>query len=113
MLVIYPEGGIFRDNQVHRLKPGLARIALQAQCQSSRRVKILPVSLRYDPSCPRWRSQVNVAIGKPLDVLSYLSSSQQKTLTAEELKLTARTLTDDLSEEMSVLSKAQTVATVA
>ena len=31
MLVIYPEGNIFRDGKLHPLKPGIARLALNAE----------------------------------------------------------------------------------
>jgi len=108
MLVIYPEGGIFRDHQIHRLKPGLARLALQAESQSCHLgVKIVPVSLRYTPPYPTWRSSVRVAIGKPLDVASYLDTPAAKPLTSDELKSSARTLTDDLAAAMVALSDTQ------
>lgn len=69
MLVIFPEGGIFRDGQVHRLKPGLARLAIQAESiQSDLKVKIVPLVLRYDPTVPHWRSPVNICIGSPIEV---------------------------------------------
>lgn len=108
MLVIYPEGGIFRDNQVHRLKPGLARIALQAEAQTHELgIKILPVSLRYEDSYPHWRNRVEIAFGQPLEVDGYLPTRQNRPLTAEELKTTARQLTNDLTKHMVALSETQ------
>lgn len=107
MLVIYPEGGIFRDNQVHRLKPGLARIALQAEAQTHELgIKIIPVSLRYEDAYPHWRNTVEIVFGTPMDVATYLPTQQNRPLTAEELKTTARQLTEEITSEMADLSGA-------
>ena len=111
MMVIYPEGGIFRDNEVHRLKPGLARIALQAEAQTHELgIKIIPVSLRYEDPYPHWRNTVEIAFGSPMDVAAYLPTQQNRPLTAEELKTTARQLTEDLTDSMKDLAKAQDLA---
>ena len=108
VMVIYPEGGIFRDCQVHRLKPGLARIALQAEAQAHNLgIKVIPVSLRYDIPNPHWRSSVEIAFGPALDVSAYLPTQQKRPLTAEELKTTARQLTDDLTVDLTALSDHQ------
>lgn len=109
MMVIYPEGGIFRDRDVHRLKPGLARIALQAEAQTHELgVKIIPVSLYYNPTMPHWRSQVEIAFGQPLAVSTYLSTQENRALTAEEIKPAARQLTADVAVAMTTLSDEQT-----
>lgn len=101
MLVIYPEGGIFRDNQVHRLKPGLARLAVQAEAvQHGLGVQIVPVSLRYDVPFPTWRSTVEITFGKPIAVADYLSDDY----TADALKAHAKQLTADLQTAMVTLS---------
>lgn len=108
MLVIYPEGGIFRDNKVHRFKPGLARIALQAEAQTHQLgVKIIPVSLRYEDPYPHWRNRVAIAFGQPLEVSTYLPTQQNRPLNAEELKTAARQMTADLTNCMVQLSNAQ------
>ncbi|RZM79841.1 1-acyl-sn-glycerol-3-phosphate acyltransferase [Leptolyngbya iicbica LK] len=108
MMVIYPEGGIFRDRQVHRLKPGLARIALQAEAQTHELgVKIIPVSLYYDPAVPRWRGHVEVAFGPPLSVDTYLPTQENRALTAEEVKSSARYLIEDLAHNLTDLSTTQ------
>lgn len=79
MLVIFPEGGIFNDRVIHPLKRGVALIALQAETdKSDRRVKILPVGIRYSQSIPRWGTEVRVDIGSPLTVADYLSGSLRK-----------------------------------
>jgi 1-acyl-sn-glycerol-3-phosphate acyltransferase len=89
MLVIFPEGGIYSDRQIHPLKRGVALIGLQAEIdKSERRVKILPVGIRYSQPVPKWGAEVTVDIGTPLTVADYLSnslrqSSQKLTLALE------------------------------
>lgn len=108
MLVIYPEGGIFRDNQVHRLKPGLTRLAIQAESASQQLdLKILPISIRYETPYPRWRGSVDVAIGKPLSVADYLVQGQEIHLSSESIKSTAQKLGGDLDKALSALSNQQ------
>ena len=90
MLVIFPEGGIFNDREIHPLKRGVALIALQAETDKyERRVKILPIGIRYSDPVPKWGTEVTVDIGSPLTVADYLSSSlrqssQKLTLALEE-----------------------------
>ncbi|NES65017.1 MAG: 1-acyl-sn-glycerol-3-phosphate acyltransferase [Okeania sp. SIO2D1] len=79
MLVIFPEGKICRDNQVHSLKTGLARIGLQAESyQQNLGVKIVPISLNYNPVIPRRGCNVMVRIGVPLSVKDYIYGSGKK-----------------------------------
>ena len=104
MLVIFPEGGIFKDGQVHRLKPGLARLAVQAESiHQSLGVKILPISLRYSDAQVGWRSCVDVAIGQPLEVARYMPPCHG----GDRLKASAKTLTDDLTAALNQLSDHQ------
>ncbi|HEY9737694.1 MAG TPA: lysophospholipid acyltransferase family protein [Trichocoleus sp.] len=101
MLVIYPEGGIFRDNRVHRLKPGLARLAVQAEdIEPGLGVRIVPVSLHYEQPFPSWRSRVHITFGQPLVVADYISHDS----TAEALKAQAKQLTADLQNSLVALS---------
>ena len=85
MLVIYPEGNIYRD-RIHPLKPGLARIALRAERSTpGLGVKIVPISLEYSEPCPKWRGSAKVMVGAPIEVSEYLkgeSKAQSKQLTA-------------------------------
>lgn len=86
MLVIFPEGGIFNDYQIHPLKRGVAAISLQAKIDKSNRgVKILPVGIRYSQPYPSWGTDVKVDIGSPLTVSEYLG----KSLRQSSQKLTA------------------------
>ncbi|MGL4881823.1 MAG: lysophospholipid acyltransferase family protein [Waterburya sp.] len=90
MLVIFPEGGIYNDYQIHPLKRGVALIALQAETDKlNRRVKILPVGIRYSQPYPSWGTEVKVNIGSPLTVADYLNdslrqSSQKLTLALQK-----------------------------
>ncbi len=69
-LVIFPEGNIFCDRQVQPLKPGLARLALQAAATRPD-VKIVPIHLSYQPLIPKWAAHVEVKIGPALNVSDY------------------------------------------
>jgi 1-acyl-sn-glycerol-3-phosphate acyltransferase len=76
MLVIFPEGGIFRDGQVHDLRPGFARIALQAaSSQPEHPIHVVPMTLQYHPRMPRWGCEVTIRIGRSLSVADYYSGS--------------------------------------
>jgi 1-acyl-sn-glycerol-3-phosphate acyltransferase len=97
MMVIFPEGGIFRDDELHPLKPGLARIALQAEVtQPNLGVKIVPMHLHYSsPSVP-WRSHISVHIGAPLCVADYKQGV---------VKQSAKALTADLEASLKQLGE--------
>ncbi|NEQ51723.1 MAG: 1-acyl-sn-glycerol-3-phosphate acyltransferase [Leptolyngbya sp. SIO3F4] len=96
-LVIFPEGNIFREKQIQRLKPGLARLAIQAeQSTPNLGVKVLPIYLDYDSSYPSFGSQVEVRIGQPLSVSNYLTSGSAKRQ--------AMLLTADLKQALGSLS---------
>ena len=96
MMVIYPEGNIFRDGNLRPLKPGLARLALQAELsQADLGGKIVPIHLSYDQPYPTWGCKVRVNIGAPLSVQNYISGS---------VKDDARWLTADLKTALLQLS---------
>jgi 1-acyl-sn-glycerol-3-phosphate acyltransferase len=98
MLVIFPEGGIFNDYQIHPLKRGVAAIALQAETDKlDRRVKILPVGIRYSQPYPTWGSNVRVDIGVPLTVKEYYGKS---------LRQSSQKLTAALQESLEKLYEA-------
>ncbi|MEG3990161.1 lysophospholipid acyltransferase family protein [Microcoleus sp. S28C3] len=79
MLVIFPEGGIFQDGEVHPIKPGLARLAIQAELSKpGLGVKIVPMSIRYRPRIPQWGSEVKIAIGSPISVVDYANGGGKK-----------------------------------
>ncbi len=88
-LVIFPEGNIYR--QPANLKPGLARLALQAEAsQPNLNVQIVPISIQYSKPLVPWRSAVKVRVHQPLKVAEYsLDHPKQgaKRLTADLEKI--------------------------
>lgn len=85
MLVIFPEGNIFRDGQLHRLKPGLTRLAVQAEAsQADLGVQIVPISLHYSDPFPSWGCDVEIRIGDPLRVAEYVGAGNKRG--AEQLR---------------------------
>ncbi len=99
MLVIFPEGGIFRDNTVHPLKRGVARIALEVEAQQpGSGIKILPLSLEYSQPYPTWGTDITVNIGQPIEVAQY---------DPQTMKASSEKLTDDLEATLTELHEGQ------
>ncbi|EAW34431.1 1-acyl-sn-glycerol-3-phosphate acyltransferase [Lyngbya sp. PCC 8106] len=96
VLVLFPEGYIIEDNQIDKIQPGVARIALQAVSeQSDLSVTIVPVSIYYQhPAPPPIGCKVWVNIGSPLNVREYQEDS---------IKKATRHLTTDLKEALQAL----------
>jgi 1-acyl-sn-glycerol-3-phosphate acyltransferase len=90
VLVIFPEGDIYRDGDLHPLKPGLARLALCAEASHpGLGIQVVPVGVRYSQTFPRWGSDVSIRIGLPLKVADYdtravKQSAKQLTLALEK-----------------------------
>lgn len=104
MLVIFPEGGIFRDTQVHPLKRGVARIALDVQSQQPKcGVKILPVTIEYSQPLPSWGTDVQVKIDSPIDVATYDTTT---------IKSSSQTLTQDLESRLKEMFQGKLKQTV-
>lgn len=99
MLVIFPEGNIFRDNKVHNLKRGVALISLEVASETpNQNVKILPISIKYDRQYPSWGSKVHVDIGLPLNVENYVTKS---------LRQSSQKLTKDLFSQLQKLHETE------
>jgi 1-acyl-sn-glycerol-3-phosphate acyltransferase len=101
MMVIFPEGWIYRypNGQIHPLKPGLARMALQAEQNNPELgVKIVPISISYSQPFPSWGTEVDVHIGEPLEVADYCQGN---------LKAQAQQLTQKLQSELCRLSNGE------
>lgn len=97
MLVIFPEGNIFRDGSVHPLKPGLARLALSAESsQPGLAVRIVPISISYSQPVPHWGCNVKIFIGSPVLVADYSTGS---------MKQNAKQLTTDLETALKELKQ--------
>ncbi len=82
-LVMFPEGGIVRDQPLRPLKPGLARLVLQAEATASQPlvIPIVPISLRYDPGA-HLRAKIFVQISSPLYTREYRQSNDKQTAQA-------------------------------
>lgn len=89
-LVIFPEGGIVRDQPLRSLKTGLARLVLQAEVTSPQSISIIPISLYYSPTASA-RSNVFVYISPSLHTEQYRQPTD---------KLTAQSLTEALQESL-------------
>lgn len=99
MLVIYPEGGIFRDGKIHTLKPGISRLALTAESNyPGLGIKIIPVAIQYSQPYPNWGTNVNIHISEQINVANYLGGN---------LKAQAKKLTADLTTELQKLTYQQ------
>lgn len=96
MLVIFPEGHIVEASEkVEPIRSGLAYIGLQAEeAQPGLNVQVVPISIRYDPPVPSWRSRVEVKIGQPLTTQDYCQ---------KPIKDCAQQLRDDLQSALQEL----------
>ncbi|MEO1593476.1 MAG: lysophospholipid acyltransferase family protein [Cyanobacteria bacterium J06632_22] len=88
MLVIFPEGDIFRATDIQPLKPGLSRLALQAESsEPGLKVKVVPIHIGYNQACPVRGSRAYISIGEPLETTSYAQEgcgkAQAKQMTAD------------------------------
>lgn len=102
-LVIFPEGNIFRDRQICPLRPGLARIAIQAEANKpGLGLQIVPIAIYYSQPIPRWQCDVTVQLGSPLKVAQYcLGPAKQE----------AQQLTTDLEASLKALFKCSIAST--
>lgn len=82
-LMLFPEGGIVRDLPLRDLKPGLARLVLQAESTAPKplQIPIVPIAIRYLPAAT-WRSQVSIDVGAPLYSHNYQQSTEKQTAQA-------------------------------
>lgn len=100
MLVIYPEGGIRRDDRVYPLKPGLARLAVQAEAtEPGLNAQVVPVDIYYGQAFPGWRCPVHITIGEAIAVEPYINQCDS----SERLKACANQLTADLRARLETL----------
>ena len=82
-LVLFPEGGIVRDQPLRPLKTGLARLVLQAEAQAPEELKIpiIAIALRYDPGAYP-RARVFIHISPPLYTQEYRKENDKQTALA-------------------------------
>jgi 1-acyl-sn-glycerol-3-phosphate acyltransferase len=76
-VVIFPEGTSYQERHLRELKTGAARIALEAEKRNNGKLqlKIIPIGLNY-LQANRFRSDVLIHVGSPIDILPYLSDYQ-------------------------------------
>ncbi|MBO9999505.1 MAG: 1-acyl-sn-glycerol-3-phosphate acyltransferase [Cyanobacteria bacterium SID2] len=106
MLVLFPEGNTFftkrnieKSNpdpeQLYPIKPGLGRLAMQAEEQRpDLDIHIVPMSIRYSTGTPTWRCDVRVRIGESIEARDYFNGSVKKS---------AKKLTAQLRERLDIL----------
>ncbi|NJN30573.1 MAG: 1-acyl-sn-glycerol-3-phosphate acyltransferase [Synechococcales cyanobacterium RM1_1_8] len=89
VLAVFPEGNIFKDGQVHPLKSGLSRMALQAANGGEVNIKVVPIGLHYDKPDVPLGSNAIIRVGKPLETHSYRDLPGRKAAEALNQDLTA------------------------
>lgn len=95
-LVIFPEGNIFREDRVQSLKPGLARLAIQAEMQKKNLgVQIIPISVHYSHSLVPWRCRVKVCISPTIQVAEYCTGCSKRD--AQQLNATLQSSLEQLA----------------
>lgn len=94
-LVIFPEGNIFRQDEIQPLKPGLARMAIQAETDHlNLGIQLVPMTIHYSHQVPHWGCHVDIKIGSPLQISKYCNGS---------IKQAAQELTQDLQTALTAL----------
>jgi 1-acyl-sn-glycerol-3-phosphate acyltransferase len=76
---IFPEGGIVRDEPLRSLKPGLARLILQAESSAERRkaIPIIPIALHYWPEA-QFGASVWIDIAPPFTSQQFSGESDKQ-----------------------------------
>jgi 1-acyl-sn-glycerol-3-phosphate acyltransferase len=82
-LVMFPEGGIVRDQPLRSLKTGLARLVLQAEAKTPEGVAIpiVPIAIRYDPGAYLC-ANILINISSPLYSHDYRQENDKQTAIA-------------------------------
>ncbi|MGA9378253.1 MAG: 1-acyl-sn-glycerol-3-phosphate acyltransferase [Phormidium sp.] len=95
VLVMFPEGNIFRENCIKALKPGFARISLQAEASKCNLgIKVVPIAIKYSQEVPHRGCKIDINIGSPLKVADYRG---------DNVKRSAQRLTEDLQASLKRL----------
>ncbi len=82
-LVMFPEGGIVRDQPLRSLKTGLARLVLQAEASTPEglAIPIVPIALRYDPGAYQG-AKIFINVSPPLYAQDYRQENDKQTALA-------------------------------
>ncbi len=96
-LVIFPEGNIFREEEIQPLKPGLARLAIQAETQKKHLgIQIIPISIQYSHPLVPWRCKAKVCIGPAIQVAEYCTGCSKQD--AQQLNVTLQSSLKQLAD---------------
>lgn len=82
-LVIFPEGGIVRDRPLRDLKPGLARLVLQAEATAPQplQIPVVPIAIHYQPAA-QFQAKVILQVCPPLYSRDYQQAKPKQTAQA-------------------------------
>lgn len=82
-MVMFPEGGIVRDQPLRPLKTGLARLVLQAEAKipEGLKIPIVPIAIRYDPGANPC-ANILINISSPLYSHEYRQENDKQTAVA-------------------------------
>jgi glycerol-3-phosphate O-acyltransferase / dihydroxyacetone phosphate acyltransferase len=103
-IMIFPEGTSEMERRLRKIKTGAARIALGTEKENnySLGVKIVPIGLNYTKSS-RFKSELTIVIGKPIEVLDYAAEHQKDEIAASK-KLTQEIETK-IREQIIIIDK--------
>lgn len=91
VLVVFPEGDVYRDGTTHQFKCGTARIALNCQA-TGQEIPIVPIGIRYIEE--QNHRVAKILIGKAVDIAEYVEAFKQSPMP------TIKTLSSRLHREV-------------
>jgi len=101
-LMLFPEGGIVKDQPVRPLKPGLARLILQAEATlGAGTIPVVPIAIQYRPRDQR-RAAITIHISPPL-----YSSSFQQADDKQTAQLFTQALQDGILQGLAAIAAGQ------
>jgi 1-acyl-sn-glycerol-3-phosphate acyltransferase len=94
---IFPEGGIVRDQPLRSLKPGTARLILQAESSAPQptAIPITPIAIRYEP-CAQRGAAVYVDISPAFSSKDFEAAASDKERAVQMTQHLERVLRDRL-----------------
>lgn len=78
-VVLFPEGGIVRDQPVRTLKTGFARLVLQAEATIGKgSIPVVPIAIHYQPGA-QFRAAITIHITPPLYSADFHQADDKQT----------------------------------
>jgi 1-acyl-sn-glycerol-3-phosphate acyltransferase len=78
-LILFPEGGIVRNQPIRPLKPGFSRLVLQAEnALGGQRIPVVPIAIHYSPDAV-FRAKITIRISPPLYSAAYWQDNEKLT----------------------------------